>query len=234
MSSGFFAFYAHTGVLLALEKAGLMPVHLGGSSAGALVAALWASGRGSSEIRADLLRLERRDFWDPGLGLGLLRGDLFREKITRDLGCACFEECRAKLSIVVHDVLTHRPRVVESGSIAEAVHASCAVPLLFRPVWHGRRPWIDGGVSDRAAQTSLQPDLRTLYHHIASRSPWRRSGSPALKPLRRADLSALIVGGLPRVGPFKLGRGAQALKRAEEATTQALDLPWQPLVEISN
>src|SRR5262245_4716936 len=44
MSSGFFAFYAHTGMLSALVARGLAPVHVAGSSAGALVAGAWAAG----------------------------------------------------------------------------------------------------------------------------------------------------------------------------------------------
>ena len=234
MSSGFFSFFAHAGVLFALQEAGLRPAHLGGSSAGALVAALWASGRDASEIRGELLRLERADFWDPAIGLGLLRGRLFREKMERDLGCERFEECRAKLSVVVHDVIGRAPRVIESGAIAEAVHASCAVPFLFRPVRHQRRWWIDGGVSDRAARTSFQPGVRTLHHHIASRSPWRRPGSPALEPPQRADLVALVLRDLPRVGPFKLGNGALALEQARAAAARSLHLPWAPVMDIGS
>ncbi|MGB1581430.1 MAG: patatin-like phospholipase family protein, partial [Nevskiales bacterium] len=44
MSSGFFGFFAHSGMLSALEDEGLTPARLSGSSAGALTAALWASG----------------------------------------------------------------------------------------------------------------------------------------------------------------------------------------------
>ena len=44
MSSGFFGFFAHTGMLAALEEAGVLPAEVAGSSAGALVAGLWASG----------------------------------------------------------------------------------------------------------------------------------------------------------------------------------------------
>ena len=44
LSSGFFGFFAHTGVLTALLERDLVPHRLTGSSAGALVAGCWASG----------------------------------------------------------------------------------------------------------------------------------------------------------------------------------------------
>lgn len=232
MSSGFFSFFAHTGVLLALDEVGLRPSHVGGSSAGALVAALWASGRETSEIRDELLTLKREEFWDPAFGLGFLRGQLFQEKLERDLGCTRFEDCRADLSVVVHDVWAGAPVVLESGSIPKAVYASCAVPFLFQPVWHERRLWTDGGVSDRAAVSSMRSGVRTLHHHIASRSPWRRKNSPALQPPRGPLISALVFEGLPRVGPFRLEMGEQALMTAHRLTRQALEAPRVPVRQM--
>jgi NTE family protein len=66
---------------------------------------------------------------------------------------------------------------------------------------------------------------RVLYHHLASRSPWRRPGSPSLALPRRAGLTALVIEGLPRVGPFRLPAGAQAFEHARLATRRALAAP---------
>lgn len=80
LSSGFFGFFAHTGVVLALEEAGLMPTQLGGSSAGALVAGLWGAGLPATVLRDTLLGLSRSAFWDVdplwGLPFYLRRGKL--------------------------------------------------------------------------------------------------------------------------------------------------------------
>jgi len=72
LSSGFFGFYAHAGVLEALEEAQLQPSLVGGASAGALAAGLWAAGFDAAAIRDRLLALRREDFWDldPLLGIG--------------------------------------------------------------------------------------------------------------------------------------------------------------------
>ena len=44
MSSGFFGFFAHAGVLAALDESALIPKQLSGSSAGALVSVAYAAG----------------------------------------------------------------------------------------------------------------------------------------------------------------------------------------------
>lgn len=76
LSSGFFGFFAHTGVVAALEEVGLVPARLGGASAGALIAGLWGAGVPSEQIRSELFGLTRSAFWDadPTLGLGFYVG----------------------------------------------------------------------------------------------------------------------------------------------------------------
>jgi NTE family protein len=98
MSSGFFGFYAHGGVLAALESQGLVPAAVAGSSAGGLVAGAWAAGLDAETINEALLGLRRTDFWDPGPGLGLLRGALFRRRLERLLPVSTFEACRVPLA----------------------------------------------------------------------------------------------------------------------------------------
>ncbi len=71
LSSGFFGFYAHAGVVAALEEAGLVPAAAGGSSAGAMIAGLWGAGLSATQIREELFALNRADFWDPDPLLGL-------------------------------------------------------------------------------------------------------------------------------------------------------------------
>jgi NTE family protein len=225
LSSGFFGFFAHTGVMTVLEDEGLLPVRLSGSSAGALVAGAWAAGLSATALRDELLALRREHFWDPGLGLGLLRGDLFRAKLASLLPTRTFDACRAPVAVSVYDVLTRATRVVSEGDLAPAICASCAVPFLFHPTWIAGRPLLDGGIADRHGLLGMPPSERLLYHHLAARSPWRRSQSPSLAVPRRENMTALVIEGLPRVGPFRLEQGARAFDAARRAAKEALDLP---------
>ncbi|MBW2457782.1 MAG: patatin-like phospholipase family protein [Deltaproteobacteria bacterium] len=222
LSSGFFGFYAHCGMVCALEAAGLRPKRLCGSSAGALVAALWGAGLPGETIRAELTTLERRDFWDPAPGLGLLAGRLFAQRLARLLPAARFEDCPTPVAVSVFDIRSRSTRVIDEGPLAPAVQASCTVPLLFHPRVIDGRPLLDGGLLDRPGLTALPKDDRLLYHHLASRSPWRTKRAVAIP--QRDNTATLVIGGLPRLGPFRLHRASQAIDVAEEATRQALDL----------
>jgi NTE family protein len=219
MSSGFFSFFAHTGFLSVLEEERLLPTRITGSSAGALVGGAWAAGLDAAHLASELERLERRDFWDPAPGPGLLRGRLFRERMERLLPHPTFDRCRVPLAVSVFDVRRRATEVIAEGDIAAAICASCAVPFLFHPVRIAGRAYLDGGVRDRPGLIGMPAGERVLYHHIASRSPWRRTVPAPSRP----GLLGLVIADLPRSGPFKLHEGRRAFRVAREATKRALD-----------
>ncbi|HEY1909196.1 MAG TPA: patatin-like phospholipase family protein [Myxococcaceae bacterium] len=225
MSSGFFGFFAHTGVVTVLEEQRLRPARIAGSSAGALVGALWGAGIPAAGIRDELLGLRREDFWDLWPGLGLLRGGLFRALLERVLPVRTFEECPVPLALSVWDVLARKTAVLERGPLAPAIHASCALPVLFHPVRHGGRLYADGGIADRPGLAGVSDGERVLYHHLTARSPWRRRNSPALRLPERHGLQAIALTGLPRPGPFRLARGRDAMELAAAGVREALGRP---------
>ncbi len=229
MSSGFFSFYAHTGFLTTLEDAGLVPSRVSGSSAGALVGSTWASGVDAPRLAGELERLERRDFWDPGIGAGLLRGRLFLDRMTSLTDGASFDACRVPAAVSVFDMRARATRVIARGGVAKAIVASCAVPFLFHPVRIEGRAYLDGGILDRPGLAGMPAhEERVLFHHIASRSPWRRGSTPGADPNpipNRPGMLTFIIEDLPRSGPFRLHEGRRAFRAAREATKRALDQP---------
>lgn len=225
LSSGFFGFFAHAGVISVLEEEGLLPSRIVGSSAGALVGGLWAAGIPARRLREELLALRREHFWDPWPGIGLLRGRLFRARVESILPVRTFEECPVPIAVSAYDVLGFRTAVLERGALAPALHASCAAPVLFQPVRIGARLYSDGGVRDRHGLAALGPGERVLYHHLTSRSPWRRRNSPALRVPARPELRAVALEGLPRLGPFRLDRAAEAMEQAATGMRAVLSRP---------
>ena len=222
MSSGFFSFFAHTGMMSALIEHGLAPSFVAGSSAGALVGGAWAAGLEPDHLADTLLRLERADFWDPAPGLGLLRGKLFDRLLREMLPVDRIEAGRVPIQISVFDIVRRRTAVLRAGDLAVAIRASCAVPGLFHPVWIGRKPYWDGGILDRPGIAGIAEGERLLFHHIASRSPWRAAD---LIPPRRREMTTLVIEDLPRSGPTRLDAGRRALALAREATRRALARP---------
>ena len=222
MSSGFFGFFAHAGVVSVLEDEGLLPARMCGSSAGALVGGLWASGVPATRLSHELLELRREHFWDVRPGLGLLRGALFRARLEALALVRTFEECRVPLAVSAFDVLAARTTVLRDGELAPALHASCAAPFMFQPVRIGARLYLDGGILDRPGLAGAGQGERVLFHHLTSRSPWRRRSSPALRVPERPDMQVVALEGLPRLGPFQLERGREAMERAAEGMRIAL------------
>lgn len=219
MSSGFFSFFAHTGMLSSLTRHGLAPNLVAGASAGALVGGAWAAGLPADVLEQRLVALRREDFWDPAPGAGLLAGKKF-DRILRDLlPTTAMRACRVPVRISAFDIARRTTTVLHDADLAHAIRASCAVPALFHPVWIARRAYWDGGILDRSGLAGIPHGERVLFHHIASKSPWRTK----LSTPRRPGMVTLVLDGLPRSGPFKLDAGRRALALARDATLRALD-----------
>lgn len=230
LSAGFFGFFAHAGFVSALEEKKLSPTLVTGASAGALVGGVWASGTRAARIEAELRPLARRDFWDPSLGFGLLRGELFRARVEAMLEARVFESAKIPAALSAFDVRARRTVVLDRGDLARAICASCAFPVLLQPVDVGGRAMLDGGIGDRPGHAGLRANGdRVLFHHLASKSPWRRE-DPAVP--RRGAMITVTLSGLPRLGPFKLARGAEAFDRARDATRRALDAPARDVIAL--
>ena len=224
MSSGFFGFYAHAGFLSVLEEEGLLPARVCGSSAGALVAGLWATGMSSTTIRERLETLRREQFWDVGLGFGLLRGALFQSLIEAIIPARDFDACRVPLAVSAFDLRTRRTVVLRSGAVAPALRASCALPFMFHPVRIDGRLYLDGGILDRPGLAGASPSDRVLLHHLPrSPAPDQASRLPDLRGWPQIQPVAIV--GLPRVDPLRLARGRQAIDRAADGLRAALDRP---------
>lgn len=215
LSSSFFGFYAHLGVVTALFKAGFRPKKVTGASAGALVGAAVASGLGLNETRDLLFSIKREDFWDPGLGVGFLRGDKFRGILKLHFA-KDFSSLQMPFEVAVFDIFSFSTKFINAGSIASAVSASCAVPIMFHPVSiDGRWLW-DGGLVDRTGINHSDRD-RTLCVYLDSSR--KRDRLPKLASEHRV----LRLSGLPRPHPMNLDVGREAFDAGLRAAEAALD-----------
>jgi NTE family protein len=225
MSAGFFSFFAHVGVISVLADEGLLPARITGASAGAIAGALWGAGCDVEMMKQRLFALKKADFWDPGLGLGFLKGERFRDLLSEMAPVALLEDCAIPVTISVYQIASRETKLIATGDIGRVVLASSCVPFLFQPVRLNGRLHYDGGILDRPGLAGTQPDERVFYHHITSRSPWRRQNSSSLQIPQRDNLVTLAIPDLPRAGPNKLERGPVAFAQAREAMQVALERP---------
>jgi len=212
MSSGFFSFFAHTGMIGALAAGGFAPSAISGSSAGALVGGAYAAGVPLERLAERLIALRRDEFWDPAPGLGLLAGKKLDALLRAMLPVTTMRACRVPIAISAFAIARRRTEVLRDVDLAHAIRASCAVPGMFHPVRIGPRAYWDGGILDRPGLAGVPAGTRVLCHHIANGQP----------PPRRAGLVALVLEALPRSGPFALDTGRRALELARERTERAL------------
>jgi NTE family protein len=141
--------FAHVGVIQVLEEAGLKPSHIVGTSAGSLVAALYASGKTSAELNRLAENLQEADITDwmlPILNRGALRGEALARYVNSQVGGRTLEQMKIPLGIVATDLNSGESITFRRGNTGSAVRASSAVPAVFQPVRIGEREFVDGGL----------------------------------------------------------------------------------------
>jgi NTE family protein len=141
--------FAHIGVIKALEARGLRPEIICGTSAGSVVAALYASGMSGIDINKLALTMDEASISDwamPFRARGFLQGVALQNYINKTLGNRPIEKMAKPLGIVATDLRTGQPILFQRGNTGVAVRASCSVPSIFEPVKIGGHEYVDGGL----------------------------------------------------------------------------------------
>jgi NTE family protein len=141
--------FAHVGVIQVLEEAGLRPGFVVGTSAGSLVAALYASGKTPAELVRAAETMQEADITDwmlPILNRGALRGEALAKYVNTQVGGRSLEQMRIPLGIVATDLGNGEAITFRRGNTGAAVRASSAVPGVFQPVRVAEREYVDGGL----------------------------------------------------------------------------------------
>ena len=149
LGSGAARGFAHVGVIQVLEEAGIQPDLVVGTSAGSLVAALYASGKNSAQLRRVAETMEEAEITDwmmPILNRGALRGEALARYVNTQVGGRLIEQMKIPLGIVATDLHNGEPMLFQRGNTGSAVRASSAVPAVFQPVKIGTREYVDGGL----------------------------------------------------------------------------------------
>lgn len=132
---------AHIGVLEILEREGIQPVCIAGSSMGGLIGALSAAGLRAPELKEIARSLQFPRWFLPG---GILEWDaLFPSAVPVLKGT--FEQLATPLAITAVDLEAGRQVIFYSGALLPAVGATCMVPGVLAPVKLGGR-WLGGGL----------------------------------------------------------------------------------------
>jgi NTE family protein len=196
---------AHIAVLEALDEVGLRPNIISGTSMGAIVGALYASGMDGRAIRELVQRhiilkddkwrdlLEKKGDllkWVQAFSIEFSRGGFissqrFLNFLLNEIQKTTFEDLKIPLLVIATDYWTAAEVIFEKGDLLPAIQASMAVPGVFAPVSIDERVLVDGGVAN------LVP-----YDHL----------------LERADLTiAIDVGRIRTIGEERIPNALESV-----------------------
>lgn len=205
--------WAHIGVIRALEKAGIVPDVIAGTSIGAVVGGCYAAGHLDNLERFARELTVRRVFGYLDFnfaGNGLISGQKLCQRLERDLGDRSIEGLERKFTAVATEIGSGHEVWLSRGHLVNSMRASYALPGIFRPVKIDGRWLFDGALvnpipvtvcralgaryviavnlnSDTCTRGTVMPHLETFPHppeeDEAMEEPTRGRGSAAMRRL---------------------------------------------------
>ena len=175
---------AHIGVLEVLEKEGIPIDMIAGTSAGALIGALYAQGKNVDQIKDLAIEQGSKRFSLLGdLTLpktGLIRGRRIEGMLRSIMGDLKLEDLRMPFTCVATDIVTGEEVVIRKGLVWKGVRASVSVPVILTVArWEGRY-LVDGALvnpvpvsvlkemgANYVIAVNVTPDVRERIHRVS-------------------------------------------------------------------
>lgn len=155
--------FAHVGVFRLLEECNIRPDIISGTSAGAMAGCLYADGYSSEEIKHIFMGKEFSEFAKIQIPkAGLFDNSRLTTFLKKHLHAKRIEDLDIPMVIVATDLDHGVSHEFRSGSIAEAVTASCSVPIIFSPVEIGGVHYVDGGLFRNFPVTNIREECEKI------------------------------------------------------------------------
>jgi NTE family protein len=239
LGGGFARGLAHIGVLKVLEEEKIPVNFIAGTSVGALIGAVYASGARPAEMAEIAARVRFRDFarWTVSR-LGFASNDRMAGMLGRWLKVKTFEELRVPLAVVATDFMTGEAVVFRSGELIGPVRASCAYPGMFLPVNLNGRLLVDGMLAHSVPATPLRKMGAERVLAVYLKAHWANSAAPRsvfdvigqcfsiaqskMCTLWQADADVVVEPEVQGFGYDSFDRAPALVRAGEEAARRAL------------
>jgi len=189
---------AHIFALEVFDELGIRPAVIAGTSAGAIIGAVYASGLSAREIRNQIdsrFALKDNDesrfldgrklmkiirLLDPDFsGSGLIRGKSISRLLHEIMNVENFRDLKIPLAIIATDFWNSSELVIREGPLVPAVKASMSVPGVFAPVYHMNHLLVDGACTNPVPWDRLEGcDVRIGVNVLGTPSSKNRGKSP--------------------------------------------------------
>jgi len=243
--------FAHIGVIKALEAQGIHADLVTGTSAGSVVAALYASGLDGFQLNKLALTMDESQIADWALPFGTrfggwLKGEALQNYINRLVRNKPIESMKLPLGIVATDLKTGERILFRRGNTGQAVRASSSVPGVFQPVSINGHDYVDGGLVEPVPVDSARAmgaDFVIAVNISAEPASQKASGQSGVllqttaimgqsinkAALARADI--VIRPELPDMGGSDFTSRNRAILAGEQATAAALPVLREKLAQ---
>jgi NTE family protein len=148
---------AHAGVIEVLEANHIPFDLIVGSSAGSVIAVLYADKPCAKTLKQKIIALKKDDLldisWYSGAKMlwgkmaGPIEGNALRRFMQDNMQSTDFSQLKIPVAVVTTDIDSGKTFVLRSGPIVPAIHASSAIPMVFTPVRLYGKTLVDGGVA---------------------------------------------------------------------------------------
>lgn len=230
---------AHVGVMRVLEREGLVPDMIVGTSAGALAGVFLAAG----------VSMDRTAVWGESLRwsllarpvvsrLGLTSNERLGTLLRAALPVRTFDELSIPFACMATDLTTAEPVLLCDGELASAIRASCAIPGLIVPVERDGLQLVDGGVTANVPTAVSRLLGAEIVVAVDVNLSYRRTQAPrnmveiffqsfftvgrAAERLASADADVLVTPDIGTIGFEQLDRGPELIAAGEAAMLDAL------------
>lgn len=151
LSSGGARGCAHIGAIKVLEQSGFKITSVAGTSMGALVGGIYATGQ-----------LQQFEEWISSLDItevlrltdfsiskkGLVKGKKVIDNIKKIVPERNIEDLSVPFCAVATDIINGTEALFTEGNLFEAIRASISIPTVFQPLKIGNRYFVDGGLTN--------------------------------------------------------------------------------------
>lgn len=174
--------YAHIGVIEVLEKNGIHPDFIVGTSAGSIAGSIYASGKTAQQLRDIALNMQVNDVREFNIGLqGFFDGSKVENYVNQQVDQKLLEDMKIPMYVVATELKHGNKVIFNKGSTGQAVRASISIPSMFIPVSISGRDYVDGGLvspvpvnvaKDLGADIIIAVDILAQPIHTETSNVW--------------------------------------------------------------
>ncbi len=141
--------FAHIGVIKALEKFKIKPDIIAGTSVGALIGGIYASGVPIEKVEEIAINFKWLGVLKPILPKdGLISLEKLENFVEEYAAVKNVEDTKIKFAAIATNLSTGSEKAFYKGSLAKAIRASCSLPGIFTPAKIENSIFVDGGILD--------------------------------------------------------------------------------------